>query len=968
MTQSADQLVGRVAELASLDARLDELARGVAGALELAGEPGIGKTRLLAELGARADARGQLVLSGSASELELELPFGVFVDALDEYVQALEPGRLAALDDGTRAELAHVLPSFPERDAVGAALADERYRTHRAVRRLLEVLAARQPLVLLLDDLHWADSGSVELLGSLLRHPPGAPVLIALAVRPRQLPVRLSASRERARRGGTLARFELGALSAQETRELLGTTIGGGVAAALHDQSGGNPFYVQQLARALHRRLDAMPAAAELSLAGIDVPPTVAAALTEELALLDGDVRRVLEGAAVAGDPFEPELAAAAASVPERAAMDALDALLARDVVRPTDVPRRFRFRHPLIRQAVYESAPAGWRLGAHERTAAALAARGAPAAARAHHVEHAGRHGDDAAIAVLRQAGDAVAERNPAGAAHWYAAALRLVPETEPPARRLELLRPLADALAATGRFAEARTALLDGLAIAPADERPALAAACARVEQLLGRHEEAHARLERTLAEHGEAGSAEAASLMIDLALGAIYRLDFETSREWATRALDAARPLGERPLTAAATAALATAGAFAGPRADAERHCSQAAALVDAMPDRELALRLDAVSLVTVAEAYLDRFEDGAAHGTRGLALARETGQGELLPTLLPALNSCLLPLGRLAEASELLDGGIEGARLSGNTQALAWNLMNRALNALVAGDLETGLRSAEESVELSRELDESMVAAYAGVALGFARIELGDSARGIELAVTHGGGEDLPVFGGGWRAWFLEWLSRGQLAAGRQDDAARTAESAAAVAETTGLGFARVVAGRAAASLALAAGDAAGAAEHALSAAALADELGAQVEAGLSRTVAGRALVEARRPAEAAALLERAAAALDGAGAQRHRDAAERELGKLGRRRARRTRRVAANGSGIASLTERELQVARLIADRKTNPQIAAELFLSPKTVESHVRNLFHKLSVSSRVEVARAVERADRPVA
>jgi DNA-binding NarL/FixJ family response regulator len=93
--------------------------------------------------------------------------------------------------------------------------------------------------------------------------------------------------------------------------------------------------------------------------------------------------------------------------------------------------------------------------------------------------------------------------------------------------------------------------------------------------------------------------------------------------------------------------------------------------------------------------------------------------------------------------------------------------------------------------------------------------------------------------------------------------------------------------------------------------------------------------------------------------------RYRDAAERELGKLGRRRHRRSQPGSRDGTGVESLTARELEVARLIVDRRTNAQIAAELFLSRKTVESHVRNLFHKLGVSSRTEVARVVERADR---
>ena len=208
----------------------------------------------------------------------------------------------------------------------------------------------------------------------------------------------------------------------------------------------------------------------------------------------------MLQGAAVAGDPFEPELAAAAAAIPDHEAVDGLDELLALDLVRPTDVPRRFRFRHPLVRQAVYENAPGGWRLGAHERSAAALAERGAPAAARAHHVEQAARHGDEDAVAVLQEAGEAAARRTPAGAARWFAAALRLLPAGAPAQQRAALLRAHAAALAATGEFEEAHTALAEGLRILPAGasaERVELTGACAAIEQVLGRHDAARARL---------------------------------------------------------------------------------------------------------------------------------------------------------------------------------------------------------------------------------------------------------------------------------------------------------------------------------------------------------------------------------------------------------------------------------------------------------------------------------------
>src|SRR5437762_12456680 len=105
MALLAEHLVGRVAELDGLDQVLAELDRGRSGAIELVGEPGIGKTRLLRELTARAEERGQLVLAGSAAELESDLPFSVFVDALDEYIQGIDP-TLLALDDDVRTELA----------------------------------------------------------------------------------------------------------------------------------------------------------------------------------------------------------------------------------------------------------------------------------------------------------------------------------------------------------------------------------------------------------------------------------------------------------------------------------------------------------------------------------------------------------------------------------------------------------------------------------------------------------------------------------------------------------------------------------------------------------------------------------------------------------------------------------------------------------------------------------------------
>src|SRR5262245_19856350 len=141
MDQDAERLVGRVDELRSIERLLDELDRGSSCALAVVGEPGIGKTRLLRELAARAEARGHLVLSGSASEVGRDVPFSVFIAALDEYLRSLDPNRLAVLDDRVLAELAQVFPSQSGLADDEVALLHERYRSHRAVRELLGCLA-----------------------------------------------------------------------------------------------------------------------------------------------------------------------------------------------------------------------------------------------------------------------------------------------------------------------------------------------------------------------------------------------------------------------------------------------------------------------------------------------------------------------------------------------------------------------------------------------------------------------------------------------------------------------------------------------------------------------------------------------------------------------------------------------------------------------------------------------------------
>jgi DNA-binding NarL/FixJ family response regulator len=956
-------LVGRGAELDTFDTMLKALASGRSAVVLLAGEPGIGKSRLLAELGTRADAAGMLVLAGSASEFEQDLPFWPFVDALDEYLRAAGPERLDKLGEEAGADLAEVLPSWPAAAGTAPGRGDPRYRTHRAVRRVLEVLAATGPLVLLLDDLHWADSGSVELICALLRRPPVGPVLIGVAVRPRQTTARLTAGLQRAQAAGLVTRLELGPLSLPDARELLGAGVDGKIAAALYAESRGNPFYLGQLARAGR---DPAPDAV-VRPAGDDVPMAVTVAMSDELALLDPNTRRVLEGAAVAGDPFVLELVASAAESSEAAVAEALDLLQTRDLVRPTEAPRRFRFRHPLLRRAVYDAAPRAWRVGAHERIAEALAARGVPAAGRAYHVVQAARRGDPDAVALLREAGDAVVRRAPGEAVRWYRAAVDLLPDA-PQSGAVTLWTALGGALGAAGHLADARTALVRALEMLPGDAMAArvpLIADCARIEHALGHYDAAHRRLEAALDRTAESHPAESVRLMNAIAQDHLFRLEYGRAVEWSHRAGAAAERLGDRHMLAEAAAGLALGAALTGVQVDAAPACTVAAKLIDVLSDEEIGHSpIPMAARLAAGELFTGRLQDAARHADRALAVTRMLGSPHHVPVLYWA-GTVRIALGRLSDAEVVVDEAVDVARLYGNPSMLGWALLARASLAVARGDPAAARAAAEEAVD-AHGAPTALPAVWARLALAAALVESDDPAPAEQLLITDLGGEGLPLVPGPTRPAAFELLSRCRIALGRMPEAAGAAERARTCARDSGSAAAQAVADRAAARVALHTGRPRHAADLALTAAGTAETMGAVLEAAASRQLAARALAEAGDTGQAVQQLQQACAVYDRCGAPRRRAEAERQLRRLGHRLVHhRTARGDGSGTGLAALTERELQIARLVTDRRTNAEIAAELYLSTKTVEAHIRGVFRKLAVNSRVEIARAIERNDR---
>jgi predicted ATPase len=322
-------LVGRADERAVLDEALSEAAQRRPSTVCIVGAPGLGKTRLIAETCAAAQRRGMLVLPGSAEERGRGRLFAAVADPFVEIVTTTPRAQRAPFDD-VRTLLAE------SADDVGARALT------RALRQVLHDASLRQPVLLAVDDVHWADEGSVDVLAALARHPPDAGVVLLLGFRPLPgagplhdlRPGRLGPTRS------AVHRIELRELSENEVGELL-PEAPSSQRRALYDMCGGNPFYLQ----ALHRYVEDAHSDA---IGGAALPAAVRAALLAELDGLDDDTRAVVDAAAVLGEPFDPTLVGAVLGRTVPDTLGALDGSRVHHVCHP-DAGHRWRFRHPLL-------------------------------------------------------------------------------------------------------------------------------------------------------------------------------------------------------------------------------------------------------------------------------------------------------------------------------------------------------------------------------------------------------------------------------------------------------------------------------------------------------------------------------------------------------------------------------------------------------------------------------------------
>jgi predicted ATPase/DNA-binding CsgD family transcriptional regulator len=439
MRVTSSRFIGRTRELAELEAALRDASDGRPSLAFIAGESGVGKTRLLKELERHALTAGARVMSGDCVSLgEDELPYAPIVAALRSLTRDGDPV-LDELGPATRAGLASLIPQLADPDAQAAGDRDDpaQGRVFEALLTLLDRLGRESPIVLAIEDLHWADASTRALLVFLARSLRAEHVLVVASYRPDELhrrhPLRsLLAELERAPRS---RRVELAPLTKEELAEQLADILGApaepSLVARLHARSEGNPFFTE-----------------ELLAAGLDgrgeLPSTMRDALMVRIDGLPPDAQELLRLIAVARR-VDHALLADASTLDSAALRDGLREAVAGNVI-VVDSDGRYGFRHALLREVVHDDLLPGEHAELHLALARALERRveadGPSAqilAGIAHHYLSAGDQ--PAALAAAVRAGDA------ADAVHAYGEAARLFE------RALELWPRVADAEAVAGR-----------------------------------------------------------------------------------------------------------------------------------------------------------------------------------------------------------------------------------------------------------------------------------------------------------------------------------------------------------------------------------------------------------------------------------------------------------------------------------------------------------------------------------
>jgi DNA-binding SARP family transcriptional activator len=381
-TRSGARFVGRRAELERLQLFYERAAEGRRQLVLLEGEPGIGKTRLAVQFMQACEAAGAIALYGRCDS-ETHVPYQPFVEALRRYVARTSADRLAPWS----AELGRVVPELVAEGETLLAEPTERYRLFDAAAEVLTDMARAQPVVLVLDDLHWADKPTLLMLRQLVRAADESPIMIVAGFRDTERPDALTDLLVQLRREGYFETIELRGLDEADTSELIGEfgadPVPEHVHRALWEGTKGNPFFLEEMVR----HLGSGSAEGNGAPWPVELPEGVREVIGRRLATLPDEARDVLTTAAVVGREFRIELLEEVGGYDEDRLDEVLEESVAAHVVAEVpDVYGCFSFTHSLIRQTLYDGLTGTRRGRLHLRVAEALERLDGDAAELARH------------------------------------------------------------------------------------------------------------------------------------------------------------------------------------------------------------------------------------------------------------------------------------------------------------------------------------------------------------------------------------------------------------------------------------------------------------------------------------------------------------------------------------------------------------------------------------------------------
>jgi predicted ATPase/DNA-binding CsgD family transcriptional regulator len=956
-------LVGRDTELGQLRDTLKRTRADEPVAVLVGGEAGVGKTRLVEEFRRHAEAEDVRVLVGQCLELgEDGLAFAPFAAILRDLLR--RDG--AAAFAGYEQELARLLPELGGDGPVPASVDTNRGHLFEVVSALVERLAAQRPLVLVVEDLHWADRSTRDLIRFLVRSVRATRALLVGTYRSDELhrghPLRpFLAELDRVR---SVERLDLDRLDREGTAQILHHLLDHEPAAwmveDIHARAQGNPFFIEELASCAAQTRGGLPDnVRDLLLARVDQ--------------LAEPAQRVLRIAAAGGNPIGHRLLAEVAGVPEVELEDGLRAAVAAQLLVPDGDGEAYEFRHALVREAVHDDLLPGEHTRLHARYAAAIEARPelvgaerAPAEIAYHwHLAHDHPRALVAAVRAAATAGERYAYAEQSRLLDRVLALWDQVPDAVERAG-MPYVDVLAEALqAATAAGNHARALSLSKATLAEIDpESSPLRAAELLVGQakllvLLGKND-GTAALRRAYELSKLVGDgALRAVLLADIAFE-LAQADRQAGGLLAREAAELARRVGDpaAEVRAAITSGHSCAKLISADKGLAELARAEEIAL--AAGDRQSLLRI--VVNISDLKYEVGDYAESARVAESGLADARRLGLARTKSVfLLGNLAEALVALGRFDEAEERC---AEAARLDPpDTYALLW-LVQRAQVRLARGHPAADQAVARAVAFLSRPYLRPPVR----LPLQELRINAALAADDLETAVaasvaavTGPGLPSNPRY-----AWPVVAAAAraGRAAADRAAADGRLRELAAAD---------RVAAdGRLRELVAEVAGGlpASYPAQRAYAAQTAAELAAEPYPAWRTAVGAWRADGQPYRLAwalvglagAAAGAGERAAAA--DAIAEAGRLAAELDAAPLVQRADALARRLGLRGAVAETelLTSRELEVLRLVAAGHSNRRIAEELFISPKTASVHVSRIIAKLAVANRVEAAAVAHR------